>query len=75
MYESFKCQCPKCKSDDLAVVAATIATTGERLDMNSPLSADGFEVPVSEDVNASTEDELVRCNGCGHEFDLADITL
>lgn len=75
-YESFKCECPKCGSDDLTIVEATLCVTGERLDMRVPLSADGFEVPVaSDEKECSTEDEIVRCGGCGYTFDLSDITL
>lgn len=76
MYESFKTECPKCKADDVRVIAATLTATGERLEMHSPLSADGFEVPADDDLkDQSTEDERCRCGSCGHEFDLADITL
>jgi len=76
MFESFKTECPGCKSDDLAVVGATLVATGERLDMHSPLSADGFDLPADVDLkDCSTEDETVRCMFCNHEFPLADITL
>jgi hypothetical protein len=76
MYESFKVECPHCKFDDLAVIGATLVATGEKLEMHSPLSADGFEVPSTVDLkDCSTEDETVRCMSCNHEFPLADITL
>jgi len=76
MFESFKTACPHCRSNDLAVVGATLVATGERLEMHSPLSIDGYEVEGAEDLkDASTEDETVRCMSCNHEFPLADITL
>ena len=76
MFKSFKTECPKCKSDYLYVIGATLCATGEHIELQSPLSADGFEVPIEDDVkDCSTEDETVRCCDCGHEFDLADITL
>lgn len=76
MYESFKGTCPKCGKDNVAVIQATLAATGEVLHMNSPLSPDGFEVPAPDDVrDCSTEEEICRCAACGHLFDLADVTL
>lgn len=76
MYESFKDTCPKCGDNDVRVVKATLAATGEILHMNSPLSPDGFEVPVENDIkDQSTEDEKCRCTTCGHEYDLSDVTL
>jgi hypothetical protein len=74
MYESFKTACPSCGSDSLVVVGATLVATGERLDMRAPLSADGFEVPTDA-KDASTEDEKCHCCACGHDFDLAAVTL
>ena len=76
MFETFKTACPHCGSNDLSVVGATLVATGERLEMHSPLSLDGFEVEGAEDLkDASTEDETVRCGNCKKEFPLADITL
>jgi len=34
-----------------------------------------FKAVTVKVMDCSTEDETVRCCDCGHEFDLADITL
>jgi predicted RNA-binding Zn-ribbon protein involved in translation (DUF1610 family) len=76
MYESFKDTCPKCGSDSIKVVEATLVATGEVLHMNADLYKDGFLVPAPDDLkDQSTEDEKCRCTACGHEFDLSEVTL
>lgn len=74
MYDSFKTACPACGKEKLIVTEATLAATGERIDVNQPLEADGFLVSVASDVkDASTEDEKVLCTACKKEFDLSDL--
>jgi len=77
MYESFKDTCPKCGSDSIKVVEATLTATGQRRAMNSYLYKDGFEVEVDDPdlKDASTEDEKCHCSACGHDFELAEVTL
>ena len=76
MFESFKDTCPKCGKNSVKVVEATLTATGERLVINADLGKDGFEVPAPDDLkDCSTEDEKCRCETCGHEFDLAEVTL
>ena len=72
---SFGTQCPHCQVDGkLVVVEAVLSATGRKLKMNSPLHADGFEVPTNA-KDASTDDEVVHCGACGKRFSLSEVTL
>jgi hypothetical protein len=72
---SFGTKCPHCKVDGkLVVVEAVLSATGRKLKMNSPLHADGFEVPTNS-RDASTDDEVVLCGACGVRFSLGEVTL
>jgi len=72
---SFSTTCPRCGVDgELSVVEAVLATTGRTLKIDSSLSADGFEVPTNA-RDASTDDEVVRCNACKVNFPLSEVTL
>jgi len=76
MYESFKNTCPKCGKDSVKVVEATLTATGQRITMNTDLYKDGFIVPAPDNLrDQSTEDEKCHCTACGHDFDLAEVTL
>jgi hypothetical protein len=73
--DSYTTACPKCGVDGkLTVVEAVLDSTGRKLKMNSPLSADGFEVPTRL-KDASTDCEIVRCGACGNRFQLGEATL
>lgn len=76
MYESFETVCPKCGSESIKVVEATISSTGQHIALNSDLYKDGFEVDNPEGLkDSSTEDEKCQCTVCGHEYDLSEVTL
>jgi hypothetical protein len=73
-FASFRTVCPECGVDGkLAVVEVVLAATGKVLKMNSPLHADGFEVPTNV-KDASTDEEIVRCGACGKRFPLSEVT-
>ncbi|NJO81567.1 MAG: hypothetical protein HC828_01570 [Blastochloris sp.] len=67
--------CPYC-GDTLIVTNVTLAATGNRVSLYTPLCGDGFEVnhPDAQD-NGSTSDEEVLCTGCKREYKLADLAL
>lgn len=69
--------CPVCHlRDTLLVIEATLVSTGERLRFRSPLSGDGFLVPVEDAIkDQSTTDEVVRCEHCQTRFDLSELFL
>jgi len=58
----------------LIVVEAVLDTYGKKLKMNSPLHADGFDVPPNA-KDASTDSEVVQCGACGKRFPLGEVTL
>jgi hypothetical protein len=75
MCDSFTTTCPRCSVDGkLVVIEAVLDSTGKKLKMNSPLSADGFEVPTRL-KETSTDCELVRCGACRRRFLLSEVTL
>jgi hypothetical protein len=64
--------CPDCGDGDVHVVAATLSATGDRIDLDAPLSIDGFEFDRPSGVeDGSTEDEIARCETCGRQGDLS----
>lgn len=76
-FDTFKVECINrdCRSDDLVVVEAKHCQTGMELRFVSKLEPDGFEVPVTDDMDGSTEDEIVQCRKCGHRFPLCDLLI
>ena len=75
MYDTFKVECPHCHCTELLVVEATHTASGSRLNFAANLMPDGFAVPVTDDMDGSTEDEVVRCKGCAREFPLGDLLI
>ena len=75
MYDTFKVECPHCRCNDIIVTQATHTQTGGRLHFAANLHADGFEVPVTDDMDGSTEDEVVWCKGCTREFPLSELLI
>lgn len=63
---SFCTTCPRCGADGhLMVVRCSVST-------RIPLGADGFAFVDAKFVD--TSDEIVRCERCGTEFPLAEVT-
>lgn len=61
----FRTTCPFCGTDgQLAVMRGYFFATGMYL------TADGFAFADAQQIH--TEDELVRCDACGHTLPLAD---
>jgi len=75
MYDTFKVECPHCRCTELLVVEAIHTASGSRLNFAANLHADGFAVPVTDDMDGSTEDEVVRCKGCTREFPLSELLI
>lgn len=76
MYDQWRTDCPKCGEEELVVTEVTLAATGKKHSPDAPLMPDGFEVDpgfVLDLKDYSTEDERVKCSGCGAEFDLCDL--
>ncbi len=79
----FKTQCPRCDTDgDLVVINVVLVATDDPINVNAPLSTDGFDFTealigtVWEFLNdRSTEDELVECFSCHRRFELADLLV
>lgn len=69
---SFSQKCPQCRSKgNLRVVQYTLSATGQVVEDNARLEADGFEVNAPDDLkDCSTEDEVVKCSACGGICDL-----
>jgi DNA-directed RNA polymerase subunit RPC12/RpoP len=77
-FEAFSTRCPYCGvKDRIMVRQATLVATGSTIQAEVLLHADGFDLSSVCDPteNLSTEDERVRCEACGSEFDLSDLTL
>ncbi len=76
-FESFSTRCPYCGQENcITVIEVTLVQTGQTLQPDVPLQADGFDIygfcdPDLKD--SSTEDERVHCDECGAEFDLGDL--
>ncbi len=64
---SFSQICPACNNEGtLRVIRYTLSATGQVVEDNARLEADGFEVNAPDDLkDCSTEDELIKCSSCG----------
>lgn len=67
--------CPHCGSvDRLVVTKVHVIATAQNLAILSPLTRDGFEVPLPPRIkDGSTTDERVHCVECGKTFDLTEV--
>jgi uncharacterized protein YbaR (Trm112 family) len=76
-YAQWVDECPKCHNrDSLTVFEVTLASTGETFHIESRLFPDGFEFDPGPQVkDASTEEEKVRCDTCGQQFRLDELSL
>ena len=74
MYDQWKDECPDCEGP-LFVVQVTLVATGEEITLSTELHSDGFYFDIGDDLDGSTENELVRCGHCGREYTLADLEL
>ncbi len=65
--------CPTCGGEDIVVIEAWLAATGERVHLNTQLEPDGFELPdwTLDREDNSTEDETAACQACSQRGDLA----
>jgi hypothetical protein len=76
-FETFSTRCPYCGQEScITVIEVTLTQTSQVLQPGVPLQTDGFGIydfcnPDLKDL--STEDERVRCDECGSEFDLGDL--
>ena len=70
----FSTICPYCKQDGVTVIEVTLVSDGLVLNPMVPLERDGFAFDTPDDrKDASTQDEVVRCNNCGCEFGLDEL--
>jgi hypothetical protein len=68
--------CPACDHHALIVESAVLLATGQRVDIGTELSGDGFVIRHEDaQVDGSTEDEIVRCPECGEQYTLGDLAL
>lgn len=75
-YAQWRTDCPSCGHDILIVESVTLCATGEEHHPRSVLKADGFEVNCSDVLrDQSTQDEVIRCGGCGKQFELSELVL
>jgi hypothetical protein len=72
-FDQWYTTCPKCDGA-LIVRTATLEATGETIDVNELLQADGFLVP-SDERDCSTSDELVECLDCHAMFTLDEVSI
>lgn len=83
LWSQWRTDCPSCEHDGLIVESVVLSSTGKKHYPNSTLFADGFEVFAlgssgesdDEPDDQSTEDEVVKCPGCGKRFGLPELEL
>ena len=81
-YDTFESVCPACgEGETLIVRLVFLVATGDEVQTNAELHADGFDISSFLDEqqlqlkDLSTENEEVACSGCGEQFTLAELLL
>ena len=78
-FKTFSTRCPYCGQEgSIVVIKVTLTLTGTILRPKVPLRSDGFNIHYHGAFNEkdlSTENEQVRCNNCGTEYNLSELVF